>query len=190
MISARSWTVIGLVLAAAFSRLFPHPHNFAPIAALAVFSGACFSSRRWAPFVALGSLFLSDVLLQLTYQAGWQNAWGFYSGQWVVYLCTLASVGFGLLIRRDRKIATIAGATIGGSIAFFLVTNFAFVYGAESIYPRTLQGVMISYEAGLPFFRNSLLGDLFYSAVLFGAFGMAEAKIPALQSARRASMAA
>ncbi len=189
MISLRSWAVIGLVLAAACSRLIPHPHNFAPMAALAIFAGASLSSRRWAPVVALGSLLLSDALLQLTYFAGWQPAWGFYAGQWVVYTCTFVSVIIGMVIRRNRNIGTIAAATLGCSILFFLVTNFAFVYGADSIYPRTMQGVMTSYTMAWPFFQNSLLGNAFYATMLFGAFGMAEAKIPALQPGKPAAIA-
>src|SRR6476469_6917432 len=128
MISLRSWTVVALVLAAAASRLLPHPDNVAPMAALAIFAGAALGSARWSPVVALGALFLSDALMHLTFLAGWQPRTGFYPGQWAVYASTLAAVGLGTLIRRHRNAATIAGATLAGSVTFFLVTNLAFVY--------------------------------------------------------------
>jgi hypothetical protein len=189
MMSARSLTVLGLLVAAAFSRLVPHPHNVAPMAALALFAGAILQSKRWASIAALGSLFLSDLLLHVTFLAGWQPAWGFYPGQWAVYACTLATVGIGMLIQKHRNPATVIGSTIAASVLFYLITNLTLVYGADSYYPHTLQGVMTSYAAALPYFRNALLGNLFYGAVLFGAFAMAEAKIPALQRNKKVTVA-
>jgi hypothetical protein len=189
MISLRSWTVVAIVLAAALTRLLPHPDNVAPMTALAIFAGAMLGSRRWAPVLAVGALFLSNAVLHLTYLAGWQPTVGFYAGQWVVYACTLAAVGFGSLIRRHTNIAPIAGATLAGSLTFFLVTNLAFVYGADSMYPHTLAGVLTSYERGLPFFRSSLIGDVFYVFALFGTFALAEAGFPAIRGAKPAAIA-
>lgn len=191
MISLRSLTVVGLVLAAVASRLLPHPDNVAPMTALAIFAGAALGSRRWAPAIALGAHFLSDVMMQLTYQAGWQPRVGFYAGQWAVYACTLIAVSYGELIRGRRNAVTIAGASLAGSVTFFLVTNLVFVYGADSLYPHTIQGVLASYVAALPYFGvRTLLGDAFYCTVLFGALSLAESRFPALRGAKPAAIVA
>ncbi len=190
MISLRSWTVVGFALAAAVTRLLPHPDDVAPMTALAIFAGATLGSRRWAPVVAIGALLLTNAFMHLTFLAGWQPRAGFYPGQWVVYACTLASAGFGMLIRRHRGVGSIAGATLAGSVTFFLVTNLAFVYGADSLYPHTPAGVLTSYQMGLPHFARSLIGDAFFAFALFGAFALAEVRFPALRGAKPAAMVA
>jgi hypothetical protein len=112
--------------------------------------------------------------------AGWQPNWGFYHGQWVVYTCFVLTACLGFLIRRRRNVRAIALATVAGSTVFFLVTNFAF-WASGLMYPRTLSGLGLCYEMALPFFRNSLLGDLACSLTLFGALALAEAGFPVLR---------
>jgi hypothetical protein len=176
----RFWFVLTLVLVAAGSRLLPHPPNVTPLAAVALFGGATLPRRWLALVVPLAALLLSDLLLQLTYLAGWQPSWGFYQGQWVVYTCFLITAAIGQLIRRRHHALTIALATVAGSLVFFLATNAA-VWASGLLYPRTLQGLLLCYEMALPFLRNSLIGDLAYSAILFGALALAEARIPILR---------
>jgi len=177
----RSWTLAALVLLAAASRLVPHPDNVTPTAAIALFAAATFHRRLAAALVPLLALLLSDGLLQLTYRAGWQPNWGFYRGQWVVYACTLATVGLGFLLRSRRTVATVAATTLASSVLFYLATNFGFFYGTSSLYPQTPAGLLTCYVAAIPFFRNSLLGDFGYVTLLFGALALAEARFPALR---------
>ncbi len=181
MNARRFWTLTALIVVAVVARLAPHPYNFTPLVAVALFGGATFDRRRDAVAVPLLALLLSDALLGLAYLAGLQPNWGFYQGQWVVYACSLAVVGLGWLIRRHRNVPAIAGATLLGSVLFFLVTNLVFAYGPLSLYPATLEGLIQSYRAALPFFQNSLAGDAFYSAALFGSLALAEARFPALR---------
>jgi Family of unknown function (DUF6580) len=181
MTHPRVWLLSAMVLGAAASRVVPHPPNFAPMTAVALFGAATFSNRRLAVLVPLGSLLLGDLLLHLTFLAGWQPHWGFYRGQWVVYACLLPTILFGLSIRRRRTVATVTAATLASSLVFFLATNFVWAYGSGSIYPRTVQGLFLCYEMAIPFFGNSLAGDAVYSTVLFGALAMAEARFPALR---------
>ncbi|HSX34636.1 MAG TPA: DUF6580 family putative transport protein, partial [Candidatus Saccharimonadales bacterium] len=75
--------------------------------------------------------------------------------------------------RNRKNAATVAGASIGGSAIFYLVTNFAYFY-PPTMYPHTAGGVISSYYNALPFFRNTLLGDLFYTGLLFGAYELAK----------------
>ncbi|PLX29019.1 hypothetical protein C0581_00295 [Candidatus Parcubacteria bacterium] len=146
-----------LVLVGFGARLLPHPANFAPIGALALFGGL-YLPRKWALVLPLGAMFASDILI------------GFYSWQIMmsVYVCFALVVGIGLLVRKNKKFHTILGGTVLGSIIFFLITNAA-VWGFGTMYTINFSGLMQSYYMALPFFRNSLLGDLFFTCVLVGA---------------------
>jgi hypothetical protein len=181
MKSTRFWFLTALAVLAALSRLAPHPPNFAPLTAVALFGAATFPGRRSGVGIPLASLFLSDVLLQATYRAGWQPQPGFYAGQWVIYACCLATCFIGFALRQRRTIATVALGTFASAVVFFLVTNFVWVYGPASLYPRTIEGLFLSYERALPFFRNSLAGDFFYVTLLFGGLALAEARFPSLR---------
>ena len=184
MSDRRSWFLVLLCLAAAASRIAPHPLNFAPLTALALFGGATFASRRAAILVPMIALFLSDCLLQLTYKAGYQPSWGFYSGQWIVYAFMGLTIGLGFLLRGRTTVPTIAAATLGGSVLFFLVTNFPWPYGLVWWHPTNLAGITASYTDALPFFRRSLAGDAVYSTLLFGTLALAELRFPVLRQAR------
>jgi hypothetical protein len=176
----RTWFLLSLILLAATSRLVPHPPNITPLAAVALFGGATLE-RRWSAFlVPLAALLLSDLLLQATYLAGWQPNWGFYQGQWVVYTCFVLTASLGWLIRRRRNVLAITLAAVAGSLVFFLVTNFAF-WASGLMYPKTTAGLWLCYEMALPFLRNSLVGDIAYSLLMFGALALAEARIPLLR---------
>ena len=164
-----------MILAAAASRLIPHPPNFAPITALALFSGVHFSDKRLAFLVPVSALLLSDAVL------------GFYRGMWIVYgsFCLIACIG--LLLRKRRSSFTVAVAAIASSVLFFVLTNFG-VWLFGSLYPKTLDGLMLSYVAAFPFFQNTLLGDCFYTLMLFGAFRLAETKWPVLAEPQQLSL--
>ena len=182
MLPPRFWFLTALTMAAAVSRIIPHPYNFAPFAAVALFGAATFPGRWSAILVPFGSLLLGDLLLEATYRAGWQPNWGFHRGQWVVYASLTPSLLLGFAIRRRRTAVNVAAATLGGAVFFFLATNFAvWANGSDVTYPRTLQGLLLCYEAAIPFFRNTLAGDVVYSTALFGGLALAEARFPALR---------
>ena len=185
MLPARFWFLTALTLAAAVSRIIPHPYNFAPFAAVALF-GACTFPGRWSAIVVpFGSLLLGDLLLHATYLAGWQPNWGFYGGQWVVYASLVPSMLVGFAIRERRTVGTVAAATLAGSVCFFLATNFAvWANGSGVTYPRSLAGLALCYEAAVPFFRNTLAGDIVYATALFGGLAFAEARFPALRRSK------
>jgi hypothetical protein len=164
-------SLIGVMLLAAMMRILPHPWNFTPIAAMALFGGAEFDSKIAAFFVPLGTLFLSDVIL------------GFYSRMWLTYGCFALVVCIGILIKERKTSGTILVAALLSSISFFILTNLG-VWFFDGLYPRTMPGLWTCYIAALPFFQHTLLGDLTYTAVLFGAFHLAERRFPALQVAR------
>ncbi len=150
--------VLLLILIGASARLFPHPANFAPIGAIAIF-GALYLPRKIALVAPLLAMFASDIFI------------GFYSWQMMVavYFGFVIMGMIGLQVRKNKKFSTILGGTLLGSFLFFLLTNAA-VWAFGTMYTLDLSGLMQSYYMAIPFFRNSLAGDLFYTAVLVGAF--------------------
>jgi hypothetical protein len=177
MLRPRHEVLIAMILAAAMSRLVPHPYNFAPIGALALFGGAQFADRRLALLAPLAALLLSDLML------------GLYSGMGWIYGSFMLIVGIGRLLRRTpRSVWHVAGASVSASLLFFAITNFA-VWPGSTKYPQTLAGLMDSYVAGLPFFWNTLLGDGFYCLVLFGGFALLENRFAVLRETPAVSTA-
>ena len=177
----RALFLCGLAVLIAASRIFPHPPNFAPVTAVALFAGAVFTRKLPGVLLALGALLLSDVLFQLTYMLHLQPHWGFYSGQWMVYAATFATVGIGRLIRNQRNFVTIVTATLGSSVLFFLVTNLVWPRRGMPFYPETFAGQLMSYQAAIPYFKYTIFGDLFYAGCLFGSLAMVELWFPALR---------
>ncbi len=168
MLKPRFVVLAGMVLAAAASRLMPHPPNLTPMTALALFGGGTFADKRAGFLMPLAALFLSDLVL------------GLYSGLWIVYGSFALIVCIGFWLRTRRRVAPIAGATLAGSILFFVVTNFG-VWALGSLYAKTASGLAACYVAGIPFFRNALAGDIAYAAALFGGLALAERWLPAVR---------
>lgn len=167
----KSLLLVGMIVAAALSRLMDHPPNFTPLAAIALFGGACFSNRKLAFLAPVAAMFLSDLVLAYTRYHVLRMA----AIQPVVYGCILATTAVGLLIKDRRSVLQVGGGALVGSVLFYCVTNFA--VWAENVghsYPRTLDGLAACYWAGIPFFRNTLLGDAVYTTILFGGLAVLE----------------
>jgi hypothetical protein len=164
----RTLLALALILLAAALRIAPHPWNFTPVGAMALFSGAVLRDRRLAYFFPLLALFLGDIFI------------GFHKLIPIVYASFLLNVAIGLWLRDRRTVARISLATLLGAIQFFTVTNFA-VWALGSFYPRTFVGLAACYVAGVPFFWNTLAGDAVYAVLLFGGYALAERLFPALR---------
>ena len=150
--------VYGLIFLGIVSRLVPHPWNATPVMAIALFGGA-YLSRRWSIVLPLVIVGLSDLLI------GWHNTIPF---TWSAFALT------GLLgwwIREHASAWRIMSGSLIGSVLFFVVTNFG-VWAVGELYPRTIAGLWECYIAAIPFFRGTLLGDLTYTAVLFGSYAL------------------
>ena len=160
--SAKTFSIVTasiLIILGIVGRFAPHPANFTPIAAVALFAGV-FLPRRYAIIVPLAAMVISDLIIGLHDLILF--TWG-----------SFALVGMiGWWIRTRRSARRIVAGSLGASFLFFLVTNWAVMqFGA--MYPHSLEGLMASYAAGLPFFRNMLAGDLFFSGALFGLMALA-----------------
>ncbi|MGQ0741991.1 MAG: DUF6580 family putative transport protein [Alphaproteobacteria bacterium] len=168
MLRSRFAVLVIVILAAALSRLIPHPPNLTSVTAVALFAGAYFTDKRLAFLVPLAALFVSDLIL------------GFYGHMEVVYLSFALIVCVGLLLQKRRSVATVGGAAVASSLLFFVITNFG-VWLFDGMYPQTWEGLVACYVAALPFFQNMLMGDLFYTALLFGGFALVEQRFSALR---------
>lgn len=160
-----------MVFAAAFVRLIPHPPNFAPIAAIALFGGAYFNKKSLAFAVPLSAMFLTDAII------------GFHSGMWIVYLSFALIVVIGMLMLKKVNVKNVVLASVTASISFFIITNFG-VWAFGTMYPKNIAGLIECYIAAIPFIQNTLIGDLFFSGIMFGVFEFAKTKIPVLSEAK------
>lgn len=172
----RTAVILTTVVLAAVVRIAPHPWNFTPVGAMALFSGAMLRDRRLAFTFPLLALFAGDVFV------------GFHKLMPMVYASFLLSVLIGRFLQNRRTLLRIAGATLIGSAQFFLVTNFA-VWWLLNSFPKSAAGLAACYIAGIPLFWNTLAGDAFYAAFLFGGFALAERFIPALHAPDRCASA-
>jgi hypothetical protein len=168
----RSIVLTGIVAAAALARLVPHPPNVTPIAAMALFGGACFINRKTAYLLPLAAMLLSDVVLACTRY----GLLTMLAIQPVVYACFLATTALGQLIKNRRSVWQVGSATLAGSLLFFVVTNFA-AWAAGDSYPLTGSGLAACYVVAIPFLGNTLLGDFGFTAILFGGLALLENRV-------------
>ncbi len=156
---------IFLVIAAFLLRVSRHfgiidlPPNFAPMGAMALFSGTVFTSRRAAFLLPIIAMIVSDFFI------GWYDVRILIS----VYGSFLISVALGFYVQKRPSIIRIFGSAIASSVVFFLITNFA-VWLFSGMYPVTFSGLASAYLMGVPFLKWTLIGDLFYTGVLFGLY--------------------
>ncbi len=146
-----------LVFVAAFSRLLPHPANFTAIAAIALFGGV-YLEKRFAVVIPILAMLISDYFI------------GFYSGMYWVYGSFVLIGLIGVWLRNHKKPLYILGGTFVSSIVFFVITNFGVWMTPVSMYAPTWAGLLECYGLAIPFFRNTLSGDLFFVAVMFASY--------------------
>jgi hypothetical protein len=136
---------------------------------MALFGGVYLGKRALAFAAPFGALLLSDAII------------GFHSGMPWVYGSVALIVLIGWLVASRITPLRIAGAAVLSSFLFFIVTNFG-TWLSSGMYPQTLAGLAACYVAGIPFFQNTLAGDLFFTALLFGGFSLLEARVPLLRA--------
>ncbi len=162
-----------LIVFAAFTRLFPHYPNFTAVGAIAIFGGSVINDKKLAFLLPLAALFLSDVCLEL-----FTGTKGFYGkGQLFVYGAFLLITWLATFMRKPNA-GNVAFAAVWSGLIFFLLSNFG-VWIWSTLYPKTLAGLAEVYLAAIPFYKgeifgsfffNTILGNLFYSALLFGSY--------------------
>lgn len=147
-----------MIIGGALMRLLPHAPNFAPIAAIALF-GSVYLNKRYALILPIAAMFISDIFL------------GFHDTMLYVYGAFLLTGIMGLWLRKHKNVLNILGSALASSVLFFLITNFG--VWVQGMYARDLSGLVQSYVMAIPFFKNTLLGNLFYTGVFFGSYELA-----------------
>lgn len=145
-----------LILLAVLVRFLPHPANVAPIAAMALFGGAYFN-KKYALLVPILVMFLSDIFL------------GFHNTMPFVYGSFLLTGVIGMRLKNRVKAKRVFGSALLSSVIFYVVTNFG-VWMTSGMYEMTGLGLVKCYALAIPFFRNTLAGDLFYTVMMFGGY--------------------
>lgn len=131
--------------------------------AVALFAGFTEKDSRKVILLPLLTLFISDVLIQLLYVADIFPFAGFYQNQWINYVLILGLSFIGVLFRKGGIVGMASAAIIAPAI-FFLISNYI-VWATQSElmgYSNDLSGLMTSYRAGLPFYRNSVISTIIF----------------------------
>jgi hypothetical protein len=150
LFSKKQLVIISFIVIAVLMRVLPHIPNVTPVTAVALFSGAYFTNKKYAYIIPLLMMFLSDLFL------------GFSGITLFVYAAFLLVSYIGVSTKK-MTITTI----LLSSLSFFVITNFGvWLMG----YPKTISGFLECYTLAIPFFRNSLIGDFFYAGVLYFGF--------------------
>jgi hypothetical protein len=158
-ISSAIWLCFLLVALTALSRLVPHPPNFTPVGAMGLFAGSYITVRRYW-LVPLLALLISDTFI------GFYHPVTMVSVYLAFFIC--AMIGRKILLEH-RSIVRIGATTLSASIIFFVLSNFGDWLSGFN-YPLTWEGLVTCYVMAIPFFGNSLSGDFFYVALLFGIY--------------------
>jgi hypothetical protein len=155
-------SAVGLAVALVFFgvilRLLPHPANFAPVGAIALFGGAILP-RKIGIWLPLAVMVLSDLLL------------GAYHGIVFTWAAIFFVGLYGMSLRSMRNRWRIPIGALGSATIFFIVSNFG-VWAQGQLYAHTFRGLIQCYTMALPFFRNTFLSDLLYGTLLFGAYAL------------------
>ena len=145
---------------AVHARFLPLPFSFAPVTAALLYFGARRPRHEmWVPVAALAvaGVYLSRSVYGYALSADLLVTWAWYAGM----------VLLGGLLARKASVVRIGAVSLAGSVSFFLLSNFA-VWAVWNMYPKTATGLATCYVAGLPFFRNAVVSDLFFAAAFFG----------------------
>ena len=150
--------VLLIIIFGIICRLIPHPPNFSPVTAIALFGGLNFSDKRIAFSIPLVVLFLSDLILGIS------------------MINLFVYTGFLLIVFLGTKIKSIKfGNIILSSFIFFLISNFGvWIIG----YPKNIEGLILCYTMAIPFFGYSIAGDLFFGYLFKFSFGKITSILP------------
>ena len=171
----RYGAAVAFIVIAAFSRLLPHPANFTAVGALALFGGV-YLDKKFAFLIPLLAMLVSDYVI------------GFYGGMYWVY-GSFVLIGFvGLWLKNHKKPAVILGATLTSSVLFFVITNFGVWMTPGSIYAPSWAGLVDCYISAIPFFRNTIAGDVVFVSVMFGAYELLLSTLKKMESASQLSV--
>lgn len=159
-------TTIALSIFSILARLIPHLPNFAPVGALALMAGV-YGPKRWGVIFPISVMLISDYFI------------GFYDLRLagVVYGSFVLMYLLGRMMKNAASFSNTLLVSLGGSVIFYLATNFA-VWLFSGWYSPEPGGLLYSYLLALPFFKNTLMGNLFYATAFYGVYALALKNYP------------
>jgi hypothetical protein len=185
VLDTRFLIISGMILLAAVSRFlpiaFPAMANFSPVGTMALFGGAYFTKKHWAFIFPIASLWLSNLVLNNVFYTKWYPTFSF-GFETAVFISFALVVGIGMIFLKKVNVVNLLTANVLGTITFFLISNY-FVWYSGKMYTSDFAGLILCYVKGLEFLRNTLLSNLVFSAIMFGAFEYAQKEVKALKLA-------
>lgn len=182
-INLRFGILVAIILVATAFRFLavsvPSLSNFSPVGTIALFGGAYFTKKYWAFVVPILALWLSNLVLNNVFYKQWYPTFSF-GFEAAVFISFALVVLVGIVTLKKVNLTNLLGANLLGTLVFFIVSNF-FVWTAGEIYPQTFDGLVSCYTMALPFLKNTLMSNLIFSAIMFGAFEYAQSTSKSLQ---------
>lgn len=167
MIKNKSFlVVVSIFVLAVVSRLLPHLPNFTPVMAIALFGGAFLRPKYFSVLIPMVAMFVADYILSIG--SGYPFL---HSTMLFVYVSMFLTTVIGWWIAKNPAWNRVLVGALGSSALFFIITNLG-VFTMDAMYPMNASGLLACYTAALPFFRNEFLGNLFYTAILFGSYAL------------------
>ena len=151
-------TVSIMVAIAAATRFLPHPPNFTAIGGMALFAAASLTNKKLAFLVPIMAMLISDLFIPNGFDLS-------------VYTAFIAIAAIGLLISNKKGPMPVIVGSISASVIFFAISNFG-VWASQAMYTKNAIGLISCFEAAIPFFPNTLAGDLFFSSLLFSSYAI------------------
>ena len=146
---------------------YPQIPNFTALGAVALF-GAYYLKKAQSIIIPLAILWISDIVLNNVVYSEYYTSFSFFGDPWV-NLGFIATIVTGWYMLKKLSVKSLLGASLIGAFVFYLITNFS-SWLTIDLYPKNLEGLITCYIKGIPFFRNAFLGNVFFSAVLFGSY--------------------
>jgi hypothetical protein len=175
------YIIAGFIIFAALSRILPHAYNFTPLGAIALFGAAYFKDKKWALIIPIAALWVSDLILNNVMYSAYYEGFAWFTGGFIYIYGSIAMiVVLGYYLLKKISIGRVVGGALGASLIFFIVSNFG-VWVSSPMYPLSAEGLIACYTAAIPFFHNTLAGNLIYCGVLFGGYEWMKSSFPSLQ---------
>tara|TARA_B100000029_G_scaffold495687_1_gene560982 strand:+ start:1233 stop:1802 length:570 start_codon:yes stop_codon:yes gene_type:complete len=164
--------ILSLLVIGVLCRMIPHPPNVTPIIAIALLASHAFKNKWIAILIPLAGMWISDLMINNYLYAGYYDKFIFFSsGSLWIYGSIIFISLIGKALIKHIKLSTVFLSSLSASFFFFIITNFG-VWFSSMMYSKSLLGLIECYTLAIPFFRNALIGDLFYCAVLFTSYSL------------------
>ena len=164
---------LSIIATLVIARLLPHPYNFTPVGALAIFLGAKYSKGFFAPLILLAALIISDIFVNGFLYDLWSVKYFASFGVWIHYAAFMSYLFVGKFLSSKTNGLNLGLGSAFSSILFFIISNFL-VFAFGNMYPINTNGLVLCYTLAIPFLNNMFAGDLLFTYLIFGIYSLAK----------------